>query len=75
MKEHCGLIIKGEAEALTEDEWGAYISRLSEVYEYNEDDEKYGVDLFQVAYPTDWTAIPLRNMTIPEAFSGHLMAY
>ncbi|PBK63539.1 hypothetical protein ARMSODRAFT_1024004 [Armillaria solidipes] len=75
MKTRWDLVNRGEAEAMTEEEWGNYIGefhakRSITGYIYTENDAEYGVDLFKSTYPTSWSTIHLRDMTFPERYEG-----
>ncbi|KAK0484259.1 hypothetical protein EDD18DRAFT_1361537 [Armillaria luteobubalina] len=67
-------VLQGEAFALTMDEWEAYIAEfqtsvdLVDAYTYLAKDMQYGVDLFNITYPVDWTFIKLDSIIIPEVF-------
>ncbi|SJL17569.1 uncharacterized protein ARMOST_21121 [Armillaria ostoyae] len=77
MRERWEIIRQGEAEALTEEGWESYIARfnrrwgLESSYKFSEDDEDYGVDLFHMAYLTDWSAIALKDLVLPKEFQGY----
>ncbi|KAK0485406.1 hypothetical protein EDD18DRAFT_1111550 [Armillaria luteobubalina] len=78
------LIVKGWSKVnhsvafvLTMDKWGVYIAEFekemtdTDVYHYLVNDSQYGVDLFGLAYPVDWSVIKLDAIIIPEVFRGY----
>ncbi|KAK0447944.1 hypothetical protein EV421DRAFT_2016979 [Armillaria borealis] len=59
MQEQWKLVSKGKAIALTEPQWGEYITQFTtqrgktEMYNYSENDAEYGADLFSTVYTED----------------------
>ncbi len=76
MNKRWDLVLKGEAEAMTEEEWGKYITDFCAEqssdgsYVLSENDTQYGIDLFKAAYPMPWTTIRLHDLTLPEIYQG-----
>ncbi|SJL16554.1 uncharacterized protein ARMOST_20080 [Armillaria ostoyae] len=77
MQKHWDLVLEGEANALSHEEWGPYIAsfmmdRISDdSHSCTPDNILYSMDLFRMAYPTDWTIVKLSDMVFLEDFLGY----
>ncbi|KAK0216014.1 hypothetical protein IW262DRAFT_1464484 [Armillaria fumosa] len=67
-------VVQGVTFTLTMDEWESYFNEFQveteypRVYAYTTNDSQYGVDLFNITYPVDWSFIKLDAIIIPEVF-------
>ncbi|PBK59699.1 hypothetical protein ARMSODRAFT_982792 [Armillaria solidipes] len=81
MRLRWNLVLRGEAEAMTEEEWERYLAEFytkrhpEEGYILSESDADYGIDLFKSAYPKSWVTIRLRDMTFPETYQGTMSLF
>ncbi|KAK0224773.1 hypothetical protein EDD85DRAFT_795811 [Armillaria nabsnona] len=72
------LVLEEEATTLSRKEWGPYIASFmmdhisDDSHSCTPDDILYDMDLFRMAYPTDWTVIKLSDMVFPEDFQGYI---
>lgn len=68
------VIIKRDAQVLMEDKWAVFLQEVyagslsQNDYWFYKEDTKYGVNLFSMAYPTNWTTIALHDLIIPKTY-------
>ncbi len=61
---------------MMESEWATHLMQFREernsagAYKFNDNDARYGIDLFKKAYPVSWTRIRLNKMKFPEEYKG-----
>lgn len=61
---------------MTEEEWEKYIINFcsecspDQSYSFSENNTRYSVDLFKLAYLEAWTSICLWDMNFPEKYQG-----